>query len=115
MSRYDFNAAGTCLAIGWDGPLATFFLMVWIDAQQDDSEDDEPQLWIGASYGEAPDAEALLTIARRYVAKIPADFAKQLLTDQMRQSPRALAPGATTLERVLNTLAGHPPIQPTHH
>lgn len=114
MSRYEFNAPGVNLAIGWDGPLASFFLTIWVDELQGD-DDESPHLWIGASYGEAPYAAPVLAIARHHVPTIPADFIKQLVTDQMRQPARALAAGTTTLDRLLNTLAGAQPVMPTHH
>jgi hypothetical protein len=114
MSRYEYDGNGARVAIGWDAPLASFYLMVWIDALQEGDED-APQLWLGASYAEVSHPGALLTIAARHVPTIPADLARTLLVDQLKAPARALAAGGSTMERLLNTLAGHPPINPTAH
>lgn len=115
MSRYEYDGNGARLAIGWDAPLATFYLTVWIDALQDGSDEDPPQLWLGASYAEVIHPSVLVTIARRHVPTIPADLAQTLMVDQLKAPARPLAAGATTLERLLNTLTGQPPVNPTAH
>lgn len=115
MSRYEYDGNGAHVAIGWDAPLASFFLMVWIDALQDGSGEDAPQVWLGASYAEVSHPGALVTIAKRHVPTIPADLARTLLVDQLKAPARPLAAGGSTMERLLNTLAGHPPVNPTAH
>jgi hypothetical protein len=115
MSRYEYAGSGARLAIGWDAPLASFFLTVWIDALQDGSEEDPPQVWLGASYAEVSHPGVLVTIAKRHVPNIPADLTRTLLVDQMKAPPRPLAAGRSTMERLLNTLTGQPPVNPTAH
>lgn len=119
MSRHEFDGNGARLAIGWDAPLATFYLQVWIEALQAEIEDEDeresPQIWLGASYGEAPSHVPLLAIARRHIPAIPAELGQTLMVDQLREPARALAAGDNTLHRLLNTLAGQPPINPTQH
>lgn len=41
MSRHEFEAPGVSLAIGWDAPLATFYLQVWSEALQTPEMDEE--------------------------------------------------------------------------
>lgn len=53
MSQHDFGANGVRLTIGWDAPLATFFLKIWTGEDTDD-EDAGPAIWLGGYYGEAP-------------------------------------------------------------
>ena len=115
MSRYEFEGNGARLAIGWDAPLASFFLTVWTDALQDGSEDEPPLIWLGASYAEVSHPGVLVTIAKRHVPEIPADLARTLMVDQLKAPARPLAAGNSTMDRLLNTLTGQPPINPTAH
>lgn len=115
MSRYEYEGNGAHVAIGWDAPLASFFLMVWIDALQDGSDEDPPQVLLGATYAEVRQPGALVSIATRHVPTIPAALVRTLLVDQLKNPARPLAAGGSTMERLLNTLAGHPPIDPTAH
>ena len=81
MSRHEFEHDGVRLAIGWDRPLATFFLTVWTGAETD--EEDGPSLWLGTSYGEEPSPEPLLVVARRHLPNLPDTIGRQLRVDQL--------------------------------
>jgi len=119
MSRHEYDGNGARLAIGWDAPLATYYLQVWVDAfmhdEMDEDERETPQVWLGVSYGEAPDPHPLVAIARRHVPTIPDDLVQTLLIEELAKPARPLAAGTNTLHRLLNTLAGEPPIQKTRH
>lgn len=90
MSRHEYEGNGARLAIGWDAPLASFFLTVWIDALQDGTGEDPPQIWLGASYGEVSHPAVLVTIANRHVPDLPADLARTLMADQIKALPARL-------------------------
>jgi len=62
MSRHSFEARtpGVTVAIGWDAPLATYFLQVA------DEDGDEPLIWRGGRYGEYPEPGPLLDLARQW-------------------------------------------------
>ena len=47
MSRHDYRNDAARVSIGWDAPLATFFLQVW--TSDIDSEDAAPAIWLGGS------------------------------------------------------------------
>lgn len=81
MSRHEFEQDGVRVAIGWDRPLATFFLEVWTGAEAD--EDDGPSIWLGASYGEAPTPDPLIVVARRHLPSLPDTIGRQLHVDQL--------------------------------
>jgi hypothetical protein len=70
---------------------------------------------MGGAYGEFPDHRVVLDVASRHVPTIPADFARELIGDQLREPARPLAAGGNTVERLLNTLAGQPVVYPTRH
>ena len=81
MSRHEFEQDGVRVAIGWDRPLATFYLQVWTGAETD--EDEGPSIWLGASYAEAPSPEPLLVVARRHLSGMPETIGRQLRVDQL--------------------------------
>lgn len=45
MSRHDYKTDTARVSIGWDAPLATFFLQVWTG--DIDDEDASPTIWLG--------------------------------------------------------------------
>lgn len=86
MSRHDFEERDVRLAIGWDPPLATFFLQVWTGEETD--EDEGPSIWLGASYAEAPSPDPLVALARRRIPSLPATITRQLTVDQLKAPAR---------------------------
>lgn len=92
MSQHDFGANGVRLTIGWDTPLATFFLKIWTGEDTDD-EDAGPAIWLGGYYGEAPSPVPLLVVARRHVPDLPGTLHRQLTDDQLGAPARPRRPG----------------------
>jgi hypothetical protein len=86
MSRHDFQNGTARVSIGWDAPLASFFLQVWTGDEQD--EDEGPAVWLGASYGEVRTPDPLIGIARRHVPDLPATLHRQLIIDQLAAPAR---------------------------
>ncbi len=86
MSRHEFEEGDVRLAIGWDAPLATFFLQVWTGEEAD--EDEGPSIWLGGSYAEAPSPDPLVAVARRHLAALPDAIVRQLFVDQLKEPAR---------------------------
>ena len=84
MSRHEFvgKAGTTKVALGWDRPLATFFVQIF---RPDDEEkgDDTAFLWVGTAPGELPTATSAIAIAKPY-ANLPDGFAATLETDRIK-------------------------------
>lgn len=91
MSRHDFENGPARVSIGWDAPLASFFLQVWTNAEA--ADDDAPSIWLGAFYGEVRAPDPLLVIARRHVPDLPATLHRQLIIDQLAAPARPRRPG----------------------
>lgn len=91
MSRHDFENGPARVSIGWDAPLASFFLQVWTGQEGD--EDDGPSIWLGAHYGEAQSPVPLIAIARRHVPDLPTSLFRQLTIDQLGAPARPRRPG----------------------
>ncbi|MES3093439.1 hypothetical protein O6027_17545 [Sphingomonas aerolata] len=83
MSRHTFTGnAGTTVAIGWDRPLATFFVQVLRPHPTMESEDDMVE-WQGTEPEELPTAASAIEIAARY-ASLPDDLGATLETDRLK-------------------------------
>jgi hypothetical protein len=84
MSRYDFPGKGVAssVAIGWDRPLATFFVQVMQPHPRIDGEE-ATYIWKGAAPGELPTAAAAITVAAEY-ADLPKDLGATLETDRLK-------------------------------
>ncbi|WP_404479081.1 hypothetical protein [Novosphingobium sp. BL-52-GroH] len=84
MSRYDFPGKGVAssVAIGWDRPLATFFVQVMQPHPRIDGEE-ATYIWKGAAPGELPTAAAAITVAAEY-ANLPKDLGATLETDRLK-------------------------------
>jgi len=84
MSRYDFpgNGVASSVAIGWDRPLATFFVQVMQPHPRIDGEE-ATYIWKGAAPGELPTAAAAITVAAEY-ADLPKDLGATLETDRLK-------------------------------
>jgi hypothetical protein len=91
MSRHDFQNGPARVSIGWDAPLATFFLQVWTGEEKD--EDEGPSIWLGGFYGEAPHPDPLILVARRHVPDLPATLHRQLTIDRLAAPPQPRRPG----------------------
>lgn len=85
MSRYDFAARDgvSVVAIGWDRPLATFFVQVSLETVTGLIDDATVQLWRGTSRGELPTAASAIAIAAPY-ADLPAAIGAILEMDRLR-------------------------------
>ncbi|TCP97493.1 hypothetical protein C8J46_106116 [Sphingomonas sp. PP-F2F-A104-K0414] len=83
MSRHTYTGnAGTTVAIGWDRPLATFFVQVLRPHLTLKGEDDMVE-WQGTEPDELPTAAAAIEIAARY-ADLPEDLGAKLETDRLK-------------------------------
>ncbi|RYY11418.1 MAG: hypothetical protein EON55_14320 [Alphaproteobacteria bacterium] len=83
MSRHTFpGKAGVIVAIGWDRPLATFYVQVSRPDREDEGER-ETFVWEGTVRGELPTAAAAIAIATPH-ANLPDDLGSTLETDRMK-------------------------------
>ncbi|TCM01722.1 hypothetical protein [Sphingomonas sp. PP-CC-3G-468] len=83
MSRHTFTGnAGTTVAIGWDRPLATFFVQILRPHPTMKGEDDMVE-WQGTEPDELPTAASAIKIAARY-ADLPEDLGATLETDRLK-------------------------------
>lgn len=84
MSRHDFPGKGVAssVAIGWDRPLATFFVQVMQPHPRIDGEE-ATYIWKGTAPGELPTAAAAIEVARPF-ADLPDDIGATLETDRLR-------------------------------
>ncbi|MFJ5120945.1 hypothetical protein [Kitasatospora sp. NPDC088548] len=71
------DAENLAIAIGWDGPLSTFYAQV-LDIEAD--EEDQEVLWEGTDPYQHPDPRPLIDLLRRY-AEIPDGLADDLNRD----------------------------------
>ena len=87
MSRHDFPGRdlGTTGTIGWDRPLATFFVHVFL------VEIEVELIWRGTYPGELPTAAAAIAIAAQH-ADLPATLGAELETDRLRTLAEADGP-----------------------
>lgn len=85
----DPSLANLEIAIGWDRPLATYFLCVTRDPLPgEDADFDRIDVeWIGTSHGEIMDARHLIERTRVYVI-VPEDLAARLESDRQREGAR---------------------------
>lgn len=97
MSRHKFEHGPARVSIGWDAPLASFFLQVWTGEEKD--EDDGPSIWLGAYYGEAPSPFPLITVARRHVPDLSATLHRQRTIDRLAAPARPRRPGLIDPEK----------------
>lgn len=67
--------ASAAIAIGWDGPLQTFFVTV------SDEEADEPALWVGTATREITDVDAALSHVAPW-AIVPPSLRDELAGEQ---------------------------------
>jgi hypothetical protein len=84
MSRHEFPGKGVAssVAIGWDRPLATFFVQVMQPHPRIHGEE-ATYIWKGAAPGELPTAAAAITVAAEY-ADLPEDLGATLETDRLK-------------------------------
>ncbi|MDP9792583.1 hypothetical protein J2S43_001095 [Catenuloplanes nepalensis] len=83
MSRHDLqplNESATCITVGWDRPLGTFFAHVYL-ADDEPQELDIPSLAIGEDFHEVTDPADVIDMVRPY-AHLPADLADTLRADE---------------------------------
>lgn len=83
MSRHDFSGHqdGVVVSIGWDRPLATFFVQVV--RPQGPGDDDDMLVWLGTCPGEISIASEAVRIASDH-ADLPAELGKTLETDRLK-------------------------------
>ena len=82
MSHYSFRVDRRGIVVGWDNPLQTFFVQVW-----ENSDEDDPVLWVGTWPEEVTSVEALAEVMRPY-GEIPAEVLAQLHTDFDGRKPQ---------------------------
>lgn len=86
MSRHDFQNCTARASIGWDAPLASFFLQIWTGEETD--EHAGPSIWLGGYYGEVRAPDPLLAIAREHIPDLPETLHRQLIIDQLAAPAR---------------------------
>jgi len=83
MSRHTFPGhAGQIVNIGWDRPLATFFVQVTRPHPTHKGEDEIVE-WQGTDDGELPTAATAIAVAAEY-GDLPAELGATLETDRMK-------------------------------
>lgn len=83
MSRHTFPGhAGQTVNIGWDRPLATFFVQVTRPHPTHNGEDEIVE-WRGTDDGELPTAATAIAVAAAY-GDLPAELGATLETDRMK-------------------------------
>ncbi len=98
MSRHTFAGhAGTTVAIGWDRPLATFYVQVSRPDPEDEGER-ETFIWEGTMAGELPTAAAAIAIATPH-AELPDDLGSTLETDRLKMLGRTDGPAQIAVRR----------------
>lgn len=97
MSRYELPlfpqpieaGVATNLAIGWDAPLATYFLqLLHIDPATDETTD---VIWIGTNYEERQDVDEIIDLASHYSPEARS-HRDRLIADRERQGSRPRSP-----------------------
>lgn len=89
MSRHEFTSQQTdgtsyeC-TVGWDRPLNTFFAQVF-EFAPGESTSEKILLWLGTSYSEIQDANAVTTAIQPYCT-VPPELALRLEQDRMVSS-----------------------------
>ncbi|GGQ83732.1 hypothetical protein [Couchioplanes azureus] len=82
MSRYDLTPHNahtvSCVVIGWDRPLGSFFTHVYMT--DDDNPFDEPTIGIGDDFHEVTEPTAAIELASMY-AEVPEDMSDILTAD----------------------------------
>lgn len=98
MSRHTFAGhAGTTVAIGWDRPLATFFVQVSRPHPRLEGEAEIIE-WQGTSDADLSTAAAAIAVAARF-AELPADLGATLETDRLKTLGRTDGPAQITARR----------------
>ena len=84
MSRHVFpgKAGATSVALGWDRPLATFFVQVFGPDPEEPGEE-TTTIWQGTAPGELPTAASAITLATPF-ADLPDTLGATLETDRLR-------------------------------
>lgn len=101
MSRHELeplDASATCIAVGWDRPLGSFFAHVYLTG--DDNEFDMPSKAIGEDFREVTDPARVIDMVRPY-AQLPTSLADTLRADAQAEG-RCEAP---TIVAILNVTA----------
>ena len=98
MSRHTFPGhAGQTVNIGWDRPLATFYVQVTRPHATQKGEDEMVE-WQGTDDGELPTAASAIAVATAY-ADLPADLGAILETDRMKTLGKADGPAQIAARR----------------
>lgn len=102
MSRHSFpgKAGATEVAIGWDRPLATFFVQV-LAPHPVLADEETTILWQGTAIGELPTAASAIRIAQPY-ADLPETLGATLETDRLRTVATHDGPAQTTAKRFID-------------
>lgn len=108
MSRHEFQRPGVQVAIGWDAPLATFYLQVWsealVTAEMDEADRASPQIWHGMEYGEFPEPSWLVALAARHFPELPDDMEERLRREKEQNPARPRSIHHDRLVRELGAL-----------
>ncbi|MFB8236207.1 hypothetical protein ACFC58_06605 [Kitasatospora purpeofusca] len=87
LKPLDGAPVGRTVTIGWDSPLATYFLQV-LDEPPADSEDEVIEtVWEGGVPHQHPEPDHLVELAAQY-ATVPDDLAGTLRFDQEASGPQ---------------------------
>ena len=98
MSRHTFPGhAGQTINIGWDRPLATFFVQV-TRPHPTKAGEEQTVAWQGTDDGELPTAASAIAVAAAY-GELPADLGATLETDRMKTLGQADGPAQIAARR----------------
>lgn len=82
VSRHELQPLDTdavsCVAVGWDRPMGTYFAHVYLTG--DNNEFDIPSVALGDDFFEVTDPKRVVDLARTY-AEVPATLAETLHAD----------------------------------
>lgn len=100
MSRHTFPGKGGAseVAIGWDRPLATFFVQVFRPDPLEAGEE-TAFIWVGTDIGELPTAAAAISIAAPH-ADLPGTLGATLETDRLKTVAASDGPAQTIIKRL---------------
>ena len=87
MSRYTIPAFDPAhrLIVGWDAPLQTYFVQVFVPTQNNDDGEECIELWEGTDVESLPWLTHLVRVMRHY-GTLPVEIAQQLVTDKLRST-----------------------------
>ena len=63
-----------------------------------------PQIWLGDDYGQHPEPDAVLAVARQHIPTLPEELAEDLRLDRLGVPPRPLPADHEETAQLMNEL-----------